>query len=709
MFCTICQTRIKQVTVFLLCALIASGIYPATADETLPTLYEMQVIKAAAPASNDYFGWRLALDRDTAVIAKWDGDTHRLAAIYQYAGGGWELLKTVSATVIPEDGAAPEIDIDGDILLLSEASHDASDECTPEGDCGDTGLVYVFERDLGGTNNWGLRTTLNGGHKIGSAFGSHLALDGDTAAIGAYSEDGGVGVTHSNSKDGRAPDSEPAAVTNRVPDSGAIYLFERNKGGPDQWGLVQKLEPVNPAEWQLFGADPMLAGDTLIVQSAPGFFETKLNVYRRGMNETSPWSLVQEIEVPVAARRYEAFDGETLVHGSVNAETQQTTYYFYERDGSGLWKLVQTLPNIPGYGWLALDHDHLIQTIVEPSANSDNVARILEKNSDTGLWELSGNAGVSAVETPASTRRVAIDSGRFLVSGWSATEANSREGEVFAYEFTIPINVGHAGAWFNAATSGQGQLIDVEPVSQFMFLSWFTFTDANSENPFEQHWFTAQGNYSGNKAELVVYETLGGKFDDSQAVNINAVGTAILKFTDCGMGQMDYSIDTLGLSGSFPLQRAIPGSDNLCQQRQAMTTQSVDINGGMDGVWFDQNTPGQGFLIDAHPNPNGGNFIFVAWFTYGDDTASGQRWLTAQGNFAGSTATIDVYETTGGSFDDSQAVDIEKIGTLTIDFQDCNNALLSYELTDEALSNNIAISRGIPGAQALCEELAGAD
>lgn len=33
-----------------------------------------------------------------------------------------------------------------------------------------------------------------------------------------------------------------------------------------------------------------------------------------------------------------------------------------------------------------------------------------------------------------------------------------------------------------------------------------------------------------------------------------------------------------------------------------------------------------------------GDFIFVAWFTYGEDTTSGQSWLTAQGTFDGSTA-----------------------------------------------------------------------
>jgi hypothetical protein len=689
--------------------LILSGISPASADEVLPTLYEVQLIKAEAPASRDYFGWNLALQHDTAVIAKADGDTHRLAAIYRYAGGRWELLKTVSASVIPEDGTAPEIDIDGDILLLSEDSHDESDDCTPDGHCGDTGLVYVFERDLGGTNNWGLRTTLNGGHKVGAGFGGSLAVDGETAAIAAAGEDGGAATTRSNSKSGINPDHRPAAVTKAVTNSGAIYLFERNKGGPDQWGLVQKLEAENLVEWGLFGAGLMLAGDTLITQSAPGLFETRLNVYQRGMNETSPWSLVQEIEVPVARIRHSAFDGETLVHSSFNEDTQLNTYYFYERGQEVSWQLVQTLQNVPGQGDLKLDREQLIERITEPSEASDIVARIFEKNPDTDQWVISGNIGVSTVETPERVWAVAIDNGRFLVSGWSETEANNREGEVFAYEFTIPINVGHAGAWFNAATSGQGQLIDIEPASKFMFLSWFTYTAADSDNPFEQHWFTAQGNYVGNKADLVVYETLDGKFDDSQPVNIEPVGNATLTFTDCGFGRMNYAIDTLGLSGSFPLQRAIQGSDDICQQQQAITTKTEDINGGMDGAWFDENTPGQGYLIDAHPDPEGGNFIFVAWFTYGDDTASGQRWLTAQGSFEGSTAAIDVSETTGGSFDESQAVSTEKVGTMTIDFQDCSNALLSYELTDEALRNSIAISRAIPGAQALCEELAAAD
>jgi hypothetical protein len=246
-----------------------------------------------------------------------------------------------------------------------------------------------------------------------------------------------------------------------------------------------------------------------------------------------------------------------------------------------------------------------------------------------------------------------------------------------------------------------------------MFLAWFTFTAAASNNPDEQHWYTAQGNYSGNTAELILHETLGGQFDDPQETSTNPVGTVTVSFSDCEQGQMVYSIDTDGREGTIPLQRVIPGSGNVCEEQSskaAITTEAVDINAGMDGAWVDNDTLGQGFLIDAHTNPDGSNYIFVAWFTYGDDTASGQRWLTAQGDFAGSTDEIDIYETTGGNFNDPQAIDLDKVGTMTIDFEDCSKALLTYALTDEGVDGDMAINRLlIPGGQALCEELNGAE
>ena len=294
---------------------------------------------------------------------------------------------------------------------------------------------------------------------------------------------------------------------------------------------------------------------------------------------------------------------------------------------------------------------------------------------------------------------------------WNDVDINNNLYYVVEFDTgnTFEINAGHAGAWFNPDTSGQGQFIDVEPGDQFMFISWFTYTDAASDNPNEQQWYTAQGNYSGNTAVLDLFETLGGRFDDPQGVTTTQIGEVTLSFSDCDEGQMTYSFDGEGLLGEFPLLRVIPGSGNVCEGLSGNTTQAVDINAGMDGAWFDPTTSGQGFFIDSHPDPAGGNFIFVSWFTYGEDTASGQRWLTAQGSFEGSMAEIDVFETTGGSFDDPQAPSTTQVGTMSLNFTDCSNALLTYSLPANNAEGEIAITRVVAGGQALCEELAGAN
>jgi hypothetical protein len=271
------------------------------------------------------------------------------------------------------------------------------------------------------------------------------------------------------------------------------------------------------------------------------------------------------------------------------------------------------------------------------------------------------------------------------------------------------INAGHSGAWYNPVTSGQGQFIDVEPGSQYMFISWFTYTDSESANPSEQRWFTAQGNYSGNMAQLTLNETLGGKFDDPQAVNTEAVGEVIIEVADCENGTMTYQIESEDLQGEFPLRRVIPASGGVCAEKAANRLQTVEINAGMDGAWYDPQTTGQGFFIDAHPDPEGGHFIFISWFTYGSETASGQRWLTAQGSFEGSTATIDISETTGGSFDDPQPTMTDSVGTMSLDFSDCSQALLTYSLPAEGIDGQIDLVRVVPGGEALCEEMAAAE
>jgi plastocyanin len=135
------------------------------------------------------------------------------------------------------------------------------------------------------------------------------------------------------------------------------------------------------------------------------------------------------------------------------------------------------------------------------------------------------------------------------------------------------INQGISGAWFNPATAGQGFLIDIRPSDQFIFIAWFTYEkaagavagDSPKVGSSEQRWLTAQGNYSGGTANLPIFLTAGGAFNDPRTTTTTQVGTMAVNFTSCTAGSIAFTLTSDSLTGSIPIQRVIPGTESLCQ------------------------------------------------------------------------------------------------------------------------------------------------
>ena len=74
--------------------------------------------------------------------------------------------------------------------------------------------AYVFERHLGGLNNWGELKNLR-------QFGRFsVAISGDTLVLG-------------DENDGTCPSV--------ACESGSAYVYQRSQGGPNNWGEVKKL------------------------------------------------------------------------------------------------------------------------------------------------------------------------------------------------------------------------------------------------------------------------------------------------------------------------------------------------------------------------------------------------------------------------------------------------------------------------------------
>jgi hypothetical protein len=143
---------------------------------------------------------------------------------------------------------------------------------------------------------------------------------------------------------------------------------------------------------------------------------------------------------------------------------------------------------------------------------------------------------------------------------------------------------------------------------------------------------------------------------------------------------------------------------NAVVVRPLASGSDFQINAGITGAWFDPGTAGQGFLIDIEPDSE---FMFIAWFTYEQASskvgAPEHRWLTAQGNYSGGTGNLDLFNTTGGQFDDPQMTTTVSAGTLTVTFTDCSNGTIDYDLPGDGVEGSISIVRVIPGTESLCE------
>lgn len=78
-------------------------------------------------------------------------------------------------------------------------------------------------------------------------FGVSVTVKGDIAVVGASKEDSDVNGQ------------------NELNNAGSVYIYERNEGGEDNWGLIQKVVASNRKEGARFGNPVNLENDRLII------------------------------------------------------------------------------------------------------------------------------------------------------------------------------------------------------------------------------------------------------------------------------------------------------------------------------------------------------------------------------------------------------------------------------------------------------------
>lgn len=161
------------------------------------------------------------------------------------------------------------------------------------------GAVYLYEKDHGGSDNWGYLNKKFIGESAHDHFGYDVAIAGTTMAIGApYDDDAGG-------------------------DKGAVYIHYKDQGGADNWGQFKKITyPGTSSGNALFGKDVDLAGDILIV-GAP-YDDTNVTnggyvyVFSRNEGGNDNWGLLATID-PNTPGAEDLFGWSVAVSGNVVA------------------------------------------------------------------------------------------------------------------------------------------------------------------------------------------------------------------------------------------------------------------------------------------------------------------------------------------------------------------------------------------------------
>ncbi|BCX47598.1 integrin alphabeta-propellor repeat protein [Haloferula helveola] len=200
---------------------------------------------------NSDYGNTVAISGDTLAVGSpfRDGVANNEGRVFVYernSGTGlpWgQVAELTASDAAGGDQFGDAVGIDGDWMVVGAPGEDTSG--------GNTGAVYVFQRDSVNPNAWSevaklLPPTVNGSG--GDGFGSAVAIDGDTILVGS-----------------------PFANLPGAPRSGRAFVFRRILGtwtaGETLIAADNRVNNAFPNDSERFGASVDLEGDTAVVGS----------------------------------------------------------------------------------------------------------------------------------------------------------------------------------------------------------------------------------------------------------------------------------------------------------------------------------------------------------------------------------------------------------------------------------------------------------
>jgi uncharacterized repeat protein (TIGR01451 family) len=309
---------------------------------------QQQKLTAHTGPAMEAFGQSVALHGDIAFIGVPSANLglggEGAADVFTRSGGVWFGQARLTAGDPGEDDHfGSSLALDGDTVLLGAYGDDLTSG-------NETGSAYVF---TGAGASWSEQEKLTAsGAEGGDRFSWSLALQGDTAFIGAPNDDHDGGTM-----------------------AGSGYVFERNGTA---WGSEKTIVPMDGGDSQGFGSSLAMDGSTLVV-GAPwddhsGFtYAGSVSVF---VQDGSRWTLQQRL-FPSVPEQNSGFgwsldvSGDTIVVGSSTDDHSGVddagSVYVFQRN-QGLWVEQQRLTiqsSVPAWGeyfgsGVAIDLDTIV-------------------------------------------------------------------------------------------------------------------------------------------------------------------------------------------------------------------------------------------------------------------------------------------------------------------------------------------------------------
>ena len=146
-------------------------------------------------------------------------------------------------------------------------------------------VLYVFSRNQGGPNNWGFIKSITLAlvpNPVLVDFVANLVLDSDTLAVGLpYA-------------DGPSPDFRRSM--------GKVYIYGRNQGGANNWGAITDFYSPYDSRDDYFGFDIDLKGDQLVAGAPGAFSDGRVYLFDRNNGGSNNWGLTSDWGSPTITR-----------------------------------------------------------------------------------------------------------------------------------------------------------------------------------------------------------------------------------------------------------------------------------------------------------------------------------------------------------------------------------------------------------------------